>query len=135
VSRLAGAALVALLAAGCGAAAREAAPVKCLVHVYFCTGVTCARAATKAQMQRVEAELRANENVFAVRFISKKQALEIMRKRQPEMVASLHGVNPFPDALRVRPVKGTSPEEVAATVHEGRDGVDQLRYERSPDCS
>src|SRR5919201_1079467 len=91
-----------LVVAGCGAAAREAAPPKCVVRVYFCTDVTCGAAATRAEVAAARRRLSAREDVWSVRFVSKAEALRTMRKRYPEEVAKLPS-NPFPDALRVRP--------------------------------
>jgi hypothetical protein len=69
VRRFACALLLALLAGGCGSTAREAAPAKCVVHV-VCTKDLCERAATGAQMQRVEARLRERGDVYSLQFVS-----------------------------------------------------------------
>jgi cell division protein FtsX len=134
VRRFACALLLALLVGGCGSAAREAAPAKCVVHVFFCTKDLCERAATGAQMQRVEARLRERGDVYSLQFVSKKEALAIMRKRHPVMVGRLPA-NPFPDSLRVRPVKGEALARIAAAVRSGQDGVERVDYAKSAGCS
>ena len=110
--------LVALMA-GCGATAREAAPLKCVVRVYFCTDDTCAAAATRVQVDAVRARFRASDDVWSVRFVSKSEALRRIREHYPDMVAKLPS-NPFPDALVVRPVKGADQARIAATSMSGR---------------
>jgi cell division protein FtsX len=124
--------LVGALVGGCGSAAREAAPKKCVLHVYFCTKDLCGRAATAEQMQRVEARLSARDDVYSVRFVSKDEALEIMRARHPAVVQQLP-TNPLPDSLRVRPVKGRSIARIAGSVRARHAGVDQVRAD-SKDC-
>jgi cell division protein FtsX len=125
--------VVVLLLVGCGSA-REGAPLGCIVHVYFCTDRTCATAATRGQIGRLETQLRARHDVYSVVFVSKKQALEIMRKRHPVLVQQLP-FNPFPDALRVRPVKGTSPVLLASTIAAGQAGVERVKAVRLARCS
>jgi cell division protein FtsX len=130
VPRLA-ALLVAFLLVGCGST-REGAPLGCVVHVYFCTDATCGTGATHGQIDRLETQLRARADIYSVVFVSKKQALKIMRRRHPLLVQRLP-VNPFPDALRVRPVKGTSPVRLAAAIPTGR-GVETVRAVHLPRC-
>ena len=127
-------ALVLLLAlAACGTAGREAAPLKCVVRVYFCTELTCGTAATRAEVAAARRRLNAREDVWSIRFVSKAEALRLMRKRYPEEVANLHS-NPFPDALRVRPLKGADRAEIAAAAGSRRGGVERVAFPRDPTC-
>jgi cell division transport system permease protein len=75
------------------------------VRVYFCTASTCASDATKQQENAVAARLNGDPRIQRVAFVSKEQALEIMRKKQPEAVKVLPA-NPFPDALKIYPKSG-----------------------------
>jgi cell division protein FtsX len=122
-----------IVAAGCGAAGRTAAPPKCIVRVFFCTSDLCTRPATRDQIHAVEKRLRARDDVYSVRFVSKAAALREMKKRFPDEVAGLPS-NPFPDSLRVRPVKGAAPSRIAASVRSRRMGVHEARSPRGPDC-
>jgi cell division protein FtsX len=112
------------LASGCGEM-REAAPKECVLHVYF------GHSATRAEMKRAETRLRDRDDVYSVRFVSKQEALQIMRERFPAETENLMA-NPFPDALTVRPVKGASLEQIAADVRSGRDAV---KLPRPAECS
>jgi cell division protein FtsX len=125
--------LVALIA-GCGAAAREAAPLKCVVRVYFCTDDTCAAAATHAQVEAARARFRARDDVWSVRFVPKAEALRKMRERYPDEVAKLPS-NPFPDALRVRPVEDADQARIAAAADAGRCGVERVAFGHDPICA
>ena len=129
------AALLALitLVAGCGSATRHAAPARCVVRIYFCAEATCGQTATRAQITGVSNRLRRSGDVASVRFVSKTEALRIMRKRHPDAVAALPA-NPFPDALRVRPFDDVAPAEIAARVHAGTMGVHFVDFARDPAC-
>lgn len=127
------AALVLVGAVGCGAAAREAAPPRCVVRVYFCTPETCGRAASKGEIATLSRRLGTAREVYSVRFVSKREALELMKKRFPGETAKLAS-NPFPDSLRVRPVKGVAPARVAAKVKGRTDGVQLVQLPRAADC-
>jgi cell division transport system permease protein len=77
------------------------------VRVYFCTQATCNADATKAQENAVAAGLSGDPRIRrdGIQFVSKEQALAIMRKKQPGAVSSLPA-NPFPDALKIYPRSG-----------------------------
>ena len=78
-----------------------------VVSVYFCTSDTCPTEgpATKGQENAVAARLSDDPRIGRMEFVSKEQALKIMRKKQPEYVAALPS-NPFPDALKIYPTRG-----------------------------
>jgi cell division transport system permease protein len=77
------------------------------VRVYFCTDSTCAANATKKQENAVAQRLNGDPRIRpnGIQFVSKEQALAIMRKKQPSAVGSLPA-NPFPDALKIYPRSG-----------------------------
>ncbi len=80
---------------------------KLLVKVYFCTDSTCKAEATDQQINAVRVKLNSDPRVAegGVRFVSKAEALERMRRLQPEIVENLPG-NPLPDAFEVTPIDG-----------------------------
>ncbi len=84
---------------------------KLLVKVYFCTDSTCKQEATNKQINAVRAKLTADPLVKQVTWVSKAEALERMRKLQPEIVENLPG-NPLPDAFEVTPVDGEHAKEI-----------------------
>ncbi len=87
---------------------------KLLVKVYFCTSSTCKTEASDKQINAVRMKLDSDPLVKDVRWVPKAEALERMRKLQPELVENLPG-NPLPDAFEVTPVDGEHAKEIAAT--------------------
>ena len=75
------------------------------VRVYFCTSSTCPKDATKAQENTVAERLSNDSRIKRVDYVSKQEALDLMRKREPKAVEVLPQ-NPFPDALKVYPKSG-----------------------------
>jgi cell division protein FtsX len=78
-----------------------------VVHVYFCTQLSCGKDATRAQENKV-GNLISPENipeVKSVKFVSKAEALRIMESRSPELTKQLPG-NPLPDAFEITPKRG-----------------------------
>ena len=126
---------VAVLAAtaGCGDGARKAAPARCIVRIYFCTQITCGRTATKGEVAALARRLREDADVYSVRFVDKREALEIMRRRHPDMVRDLPA-NPFPDSLRVRPVAGVGGRAIRAKARPGAGGVETVKSPRNDAC-
>ena len=90
--RIAALGVVAVVAAGCGASHRAAAPG--CVRVYFSPN------ALRRDERVVQRRLTHDERVVRLRFVSKRQALAEMKRKHPDLVARLP-TNPFPDALRV----------------------------------
>jgi cell division protein FtsX len=103
-----------LLAAGCGTTA-ETSTVSVIktatlpfaengaaVYIYFCTTDTCAKEATQAQISAVSRRASESPLVEKVVFISKEEALAILRRKHPEEVKLLPS-NPLPDRLTVFP--------------------------------
>jgi cell division transport system permease protein len=75
------------------------------VRVYFCTQSTCGRDASKDQENAVASRLNGDPRVARADFVSKEQALAIMRKKEPAAVRVLPS-NPFPDELKITPKNG-----------------------------
>ncbi|HEX6664934.1 MAG TPA: permease-like cell division protein FtsX [Gaiellaceae bacterium] len=99
-----------------------------VVHVYYCTSDTCAKEATQPQMDAVARVASSSSLVKRVQFVSKQEALQIMRKKHPEEVSALP-TNPFPNALTVVPKKGEDVEKVAALFKaDPTTGVDKIDY-------
>jgi cell division transport system permease protein len=77
-----------------------------LVDVYV------ANSATDAEVEELRQELAATPKVESVQFISKEEALEKERKRNPEAF-DLLGRNPLPDSFRIHP---DDPDDVTSIV-------------------
>src|SRR5215212_5208038 len=85
---------------------------KLLVKVYFCTDSTCKAEAKPAQINAVRVKLNSDPLVRDVTFVSKAEALERMRKLQPEIVENLPG-NPLPDAFEVSAHDGADVKQIS----------------------
>ncbi len=82
------------------------------VKVFFCTEHTCDAEANGSQINAVRIALESDERVKAVEFISKEEALQIMRERSPELVQDLPW-NPLPNAYEATPVEAEDVEAIA----------------------
>ena len=94
------------------------------VHVFV------ADAATTKQVNELRVLLESDERVKpgGITFISKAKALEIMRKRNPELTANLAS-NPLPASFDVVPKRGEDTEAIAIGVQKAKlAAVDQVRY-------
>ena len=98
-----------------------------LVKVFFCTDATCGKEVTTKQINAVAAKLEANPLVKDVRFVSKREALERMKKRAPELVEKLPA-NPLPDAEEIVPVKGEYTARIAQSLRPLPAGVEKVTY-------
>jgi cell division transport system permease protein len=91
---------------------------KLLTKVYMCAPVTCKQGeVTDQQLNDVRTYLLGLPEVKSVRFVSKEEALRIMRQRTPEIVQSLPS-NPLPHAFQVAPNR---PEDVKVLSEKIRD--------------
>ena len=90
-----------------------------LVNVYFCTTLRCDAEATQDQMNAVRDKLVAMPQVKTVRFVSKVEALEIERRKHPEIVQNLPG-NPLPNSYKVIPKRAEDVETIAAQLAASR---------------
>jgi cell division transport system permease protein len=84
-----------------------------LVKVFLCAPLRCDQEATTAQINDARTRLATLPGVKTVRFISKEDALQIMRKKNPEMTQGLTS-NPFPAEFEVIPKRGEDVEKLAA---------------------
>ncbi|HEX4747243.1 MAG TPA: permease-like cell division protein FtsX [Gaiellaceae bacterium] len=94
------------------------------VHVFI------ADAASTKEINALRIHLESDERVKpgGITFISKVQALEIMRKRNPELTANLAS-NPLPASFDVVPIRGEDTEGIAVGVQKAKlAAVDQVRY-------
>src|SRR3989440_4120339 len=99
-----------------------------VVHVYYCTNDTCAKEATKSQMNAVANIASASPLVKRIILVSKQDALAMMRKKHPEEVGALF-TNPFPNALTVVPKRGEDVDKVAQLFRaDPALGVDKIDY-------
>jgi len=101
-----------------------------VVHVYFCTQLSCGKDATRAQENKI-GNLISPENipeVKSVKFVSKAAALKIMESRSPELTKQLPG-NPLPDAFEITPKRGEDVELIASKIPSGEGiGVEKVTY-------
>jgi cell division transport system permease protein len=88
---------------------------KLLVKVYFCTESTCKAEAKPGQINAVRVKLNSDPLVRDVTFVSKAEALERMRKLQPEIVENLPG-NPLPDAFEVSAHDGADVKQISGNL-------------------
>jgi cell division transport system permease protein len=94
------------------------------VHVFI------ADSATSKEINQLRVLLESDERVKpgGVTFCSKACALEIMRKRNPELTENLVS-NPLPASFDVVPVRGEDTEPIANTVQRSKlAAVDTVRY-------
>ena len=99
-----------------------------VVHVYYCTGDTCANEATVAQMNRVANIASSSSLVKRIVPVSKEQALALMKQKHPEEVSALPN-NPFPNALTVVPKRGDDVAKVAQLFQASPSvGIDKVDY-------
>jgi len=96
------------------------------VKVYMCSQ-NCAQPATPDQINATRVRLESDPRVKSVKFISKEEALVIMRERNPEAVAVLPS-NPFPDSFTVTPVKGEYTKPIAESFNPPPPGVEKANY-------
>ena len=100
-----------------------------LVKVFFCTDVTCPRhgEVTAKQIDAVRVRLDSNELVKFVDFVPKKEGLERMRERAPDLVRNLAS-NPLPHAQEVTPKSGEFTKEIAESLKPLPPGVEKVTY-------
>jgi cell division transport system permease protein len=94
------------------------------VHVFI------AESAKEPQINELRVLLESDERVKpgGITFISKAKALEIMRKRNPELTENLLS-NPLPASFDVVPKRGEDTEAIALSVQKSKlAAVEQVRY-------
>jgi cell division transport system permease protein len=103
------------------------------VHVYFCSqgsAAPCTGEATDQQINGARRFLASDTRVKegGITFITKAQALEIQRKRTPELTENLVS-NPLPPSFDVVPKRGEDTEQIALAVRQAKlPGVEVVRY-------
>ena len=101
------------------------------VHVFFCAGPPeCRAAATPKEINAVRVFLESDDRVKerGITFISKDEALEIQRRRTPELTKYLPS-NPLPASFDVVPRRGEDTEAIALSVRKAKlPGVDKIDY-------
>ena len=101
------------------------------VKAFFCTEHTCATDVTDQQVGNVQRYLEADPRVKEATFVSKAEALEIMRERSPELVKDLT-YNPLPDAFEIQPNRAEDVELIAADLRAQQfAGVEKVDYGRA----
>jgi cell division transport system permease protein len=78
--------------------------------------------ATRQQEMAFINKVRTLPNVKETKFVSKEKALEIMKKREPELFDGVPW-NPLPDTLEITPTKAEHIEEIAASLRPLAPGV------------
>ena len=94
------------------------------VHVFI------KEAATQKQVDQLRVALESDERVKpgGITYISKAQALEIMRKRSPELTENLAS-NPLPASFDVVPVSGEDTEAIAKSLQSGKlAAIEDIRW-------
>jgi cell division transport system permease protein len=103
------------------------------VKVFFCTEHTCPEVVSDQQVGQVQRWLEADPRIKegGVTFVSKAEALEIMRDRSPELVKDLT-YNPLPDAFEIQPKRAEDVEAIAADLRgQTFAGVEKVDYGRA----
>ena len=100
---------------------------KLVVKTFFCTEATCDRPRTDKEIDAVRVLLESNPQVKTADFVPKEEALDRMRKQNPDLVKDL-AYNPLPDAYEVQPVKGEYTKEIAQTLDPAPPGVEKVTY-------
>jgi cell division transport system permease protein len=100
-----------------------------IVNAYFCTqnDPACDKEATTAQINAVHNKIAVMPEVKSMEFISKDEALEIEKKRHPEIVESLTS-NPLPASFKITPKRGEDVGKIAAQLDPLPAGVGKVAY-------
>jgi cell division transport system permease protein len=98
-----------------------------IVNAYFCTDLTCAKAATDGQIDAVRNDLDSSPLVKSFTFVSSADALEEMRKKYPELTRDL-ARNPLPPSYRIEPRRAEDAEKIAAMFDPPPPGIEQVKY-------
>src|ERR687888_1465896 len=86
-----------------------------------------AQDATEQQINTIRAQLESYPETKSVRFISKAEALEIMKKKYPELTKNLVN-NPLPPAFEVTPKNADQVSAIAAKLDPPPPGLDKVDY-------
>ena len=98
------------------------------VRVYFCTPATCPKDATRANETAVATRLNGDSRIKRVEYVSKQEALRLMKQREPKAVEVLPA-NPFPDALKIYPKSGDLTPTIGKELQDaGLPGVQRIDW-------
>jgi cell division transport system permease protein len=102
------------------------------VHIFFCApasdSTACAGDPTNKQINAVRTHLESDPRIKDIAFITKAEALNRLRKRQPELTENLV-TNPLPVSFDVVPFRGEDTEAIAlAARQQAFPGVDTVNY-------
>jgi cell division transport system permease protein len=99
------------------------------INVYLCTPAPdkCGAEVTTAQKNAVRLQLQNDPRVASVEYISKEQALEIMKRKQPDLVKNI-AANPLPDAFKVHPKRGEDVVAIAEGLNPLPPGVESVNF-------
>jgi cell division transport system permease protein len=98
-----------------------------VVHVYFCTPLTCGKDRTDQQINLVRQKVAALPEVKSFRIISKEDALKQERKQHPDFFTVPLAGNPLPDSIEVIPDRGEDVEKIANAIGKP-PGVQKVNY-------
>ena len=99
------------------------------INVYLCTPQNCKADVTNQQKNAVRVLLQNDPRVASVDYIPKERAIEIMRKKQPDLVKNLPN-NPLPDAFKVHPKRGEDVVAIANSLNPLPPGVESVNFGR-----
>jgi cell division transport system permease protein len=98
------------------------------INVYLCTQDNCNNSeVTTKQKNDVRNQLQNDPRVASVDYIPKERAIEIMRKKQPDLVKNLPN-NPLPDAFKVHPKRGEDVVAIANSLNPLPPGVETVNF-------
>ena len=98
------------------------------INVYLCTQDKCNHTeVTTKEKNDVRDMLQNDSRVASVEYISKEQALEMMRKTQPDIVGVVEA-NPLPDAFKVHPKRGEDVGAIAESLQPLPAGVEKVNF-------
>jgi cell division transport system permease protein len=106
----------------------EHAKGKLDINVYLCTADKCGHTeVTTKQKNDIRVQLQSDPRVASVEYISKEQALEIMKRKQPDLVKNI-ATNPLPDAFKVHPKRGEDVVAIANSLNPLPQGVESVNF-------
>jgi cell division transport system permease protein len=102
---------------------------KLLVKVYTCTPLTCPQQGevTEKQLGDIRNYVVGLPEVRSIEFVPKEEALQIMKRRSPELVEQISS-NPLPHAFEVAPRRAEDVRELSDQIRgAGLPGVEKVR--------
>jgi cell division transport system permease protein len=101
---------------------------KLLVKAYFCTPLTCASDSTPQQINAARIFVDRMPEVKEIKFVSKEEAIDIMRRRSPELVENVSS-NPLPHSLEITPQRAEDVSTIANRLERADlAGIEKVSY-------